>query len=119
MGLFLLKFGKACILLRAFQDGLNFLNEAEDILNIALGPKHMLIKETLIQYRDLANEDINILMNRRIAAQKEKEEKERRKREELDQLNNLLATRKNAKPIWETDRKLFESEKAWRQMLSS
>ena len=115
-----MKLGKAALLLRQFREGVKYLNEAEDILKFALGPKHKLVDEEIPKLLLLANEDIEILIERRIAAHKEKEEQERKKQEEANFFSNLFSkVQMKQKPIWETDRALFQKEKEWQSHLAS
>ncbi|XP_066956830.1 LOW QUALITY PROTEIN: histone-lysine N-methyltransferase SMYD3-like [Macrobrachium rosenbergii] len=87
--LFLFKLGKAKIYLKEFREGVRMLDKAEAILKDAVGPTHPIIVDQLIPTNLLANEDIEICLERRMAAAKE--------RERLRQKNK--ASRRYVKPI--------------------
>lgn len=78
--LFLLKLGKAKIYLKLFREGLQHLEEAEPVLRRAYGSTHYLITEELCPLSLLANEDIEIALERRLRAWKKREEVEEAKR---------------------------------------
>nr|XP_027206797.1 uncharacterized protein LOC113800250 [Penaeus vannamei] len=78
--LFLLKLGKAKIYLKLFREGLQHLEEAEPVLRRAYGSTHYLITEELSPLGLLANEDIEIALERRLRAWKKREEVEEAKK---------------------------------------
>ncbi|XP_071548579.1 histone-lysine N-methyltransferase SMYD3-like isoform X2 [Panulirus ornatus] len=81
--LFLFKFGKAKIYFKEFREGLRLLEEAEPLLKIGVGPNHPIINELhLISL--MANEDIEICLERRIAASKKREMELKKKHEMAD-----------------------------------
>ncbi|XP_042871172.1 histone-lysine N-methyltransferase SMYD3-like [Penaeus japonicus] len=79
-GVFLLKLGKAKIYLKLFREGLQLLEEAEPILRRAYGSTHYLLTEELGQLSLLANEDLEIRLERRLQAWKKREEVEETKK---------------------------------------
>nr|XP_053626384.1 LOW QUALITY PROTEIN: uncharacterized protein LOC128684235 [Cherax quadricarinatus] len=73
--LFLFKLGKAKIYFKEFREGLRLLEEAEPQLKIALGPDHYIL-EDLNVVSLLANEDVEICMERRNEAYRKQNEVE-------------------------------------------
>ncbi|XP_066967278.1 histone-lysine N-methyltransferase SMYD3-like isoform X3 [Macrobrachium rosenbergii] len=65
--LFLFKYGKAKIYLKDFYEGVKLLDKAEPILKAGLGSTHPVVVDQLIPTNLLANEDINICLQRRMA----------------------------------------------------
>lgn len=76
--LFLFKLAKGKIYFKEFREGLRLLDEAEPQLNIGLGPSHP-VNEDLHQVSLMANEDVEICLERRLAAAKKREEEYKQK----------------------------------------
>ncbi|XP_068228426.1 histone-lysine N-methyltransferase set-18-like [Palaemon carinicauda] len=71
--LFLFKYGKAKIYLKDFQEGVSILEQAEPILKAGLGATHPVVVDQLVPTSLLANEDINICLQRRMAMNSKQE----------------------------------------------
>nr|XP_045584410.1 histone-lysine N-methyltransferase ASHR1-like isoform X1 [Procambarus clarkii] len=69
--IFLFKLGKARIYFKEFREGLRLLEEAEPQIIFALGPDHFVVKELNLASL-MANEDIEICLERRLAANEKK-----------------------------------------------
>ncbi|KAG7158937.1 histone-lysine N-methyltransferase ASHR1-like isoform X2 [Homarus americanus] len=67
LGLFLFKLGKAKIYFKEFRDGIRCLEEAEPHVVNGLGPNHPIVEDLRLTSL-MANEDIEICLERRIAA---------------------------------------------------
>ncbi|KAL7648857.1 UNVERIFIED_CONTAM: hypothetical protein RMT77_000777 [Armadillidium vulgare] len=74
-GLFLMKLGKCLLYLKQYKEGLTHVKESESILKIALGPKHQLIVDEIRNLKVMANEDLEIYLENRIA-QKDQDDHE-------------------------------------------
>lgn len=88
-GIFLYKLGKGKIYFKEFRKGVSLLEEAEIILTHALGDSHPLVEDLRLVNLS-ANEDIEICLERRIAAAKKREEELKKKQDEKQE-NNLLS----------------------------
>lgn len=95
-GIFLYKLGKGKIYFKEFRKGVSLLDEAESILTPALGDSHPLV-EDLRLVNLTANEDIEICLERRIAAAMKREEEMKKKQEE-EQVQNVLPLGDNFAP---------------------
>ncbi|KAK7083703.1 hypothetical protein SK128_012770 [Halocaridina rubra] len=71
--IFQFKLGKAKIYLKEFREGVRMLEQAEPILKDGLGRNHPIVVDQLIPTSLLANEDIEICLERRIAASKSRD----------------------------------------------
>ncbi|XP_018015710.1 uncharacterized protein LOC108672533 isoform X2 [Hyalella azteca] len=67
LGLYFMKLGKVHMNLKEYRKGLQFVQEAHNILSVAMGPKHPFITEELHNLEMMANEDIEIYIERRLA----------------------------------------------------
>ncbi|XP_063883554.1 uncharacterized protein LOC135112725 [Scylla paramamosain] len=72
-GLFLYKLGKAKIYFKEFREGVKLLEEAEEKLSVGLGDSHPTLEEVRL-VNLMANEDVEICLERRIAKAKKREE---------------------------------------------
>lgn len=90
-GIFLYKFGKAKIYFKEFREGVKILDEAEAILTVGLGDSHPLLEDLRLVNLS-ANEDVEICLERRIAAAKKREEERLKKQKEniQPQGNNII-----------------------------
>ncbi|KAF2368277.1 Zinc finger MYND-type [Trinorchestia longiramus] len=69
LGLFLMKLSKVHMNLKEYRRGLQFVQEAQNILTVGMGPKHPFITGELYKLEMMANEDLEIYLEKRIANQ--------------------------------------------------
>ena len=103
-----MKLGKSAMYLKLFHEGIKYLEEAEVILKICLGENHALVTQEIPRLNLIANEDIEILIARRLKAYKTKMEL----METQNQIQKYTKCEQKPKiPIWETDKLVLQAER--------